>query len=174
MAVPAIDQLLARDLPRSRRVDGAMIAIRGDCIRGASGCQMPRRLALPILLLTTDVGNLDAAMALGDRAECRAGLDGLELLGIADQHNLGAAFLGLGNHALHLPRSDHPGFVDDQHVTMGQQLPVLRPLMLETGNRSRRNAGAAFQILRGNARQRRTLDLITGALPRLTRNAEHR
>lgn len=58
---------------------------------------------------------------------------------------------GLGNHALHLPRSDHPGFVDDQDMTIGQQLSALRPLMFETGDRPRLNAGAAFQIFRSDA-----------------------
>ena len=94
-------------------------------------------------------------MPLGDRAERRARLDRLELLGIADQHDLGAALLGFGDHALHLARADHAGFVDHQHIDrLVEQLAALRPLMLDAGDRARRDARAAFEILGGDAGQR--------------------
>jgi hypothetical protein len=42
------------------------------------------------LVLAADLGDFDAAMPFMDRAERRAGLDGLQLLRVADQHELRA------------------------------------------------------------------------------------
>jgi hypothetical protein len=73
--------------------------------------------------------DLDAAMPLVDRAERRARLDGLQLLRIADQHDLGAGFGGMGQHALHLPRADHARLVDDKHVARAVSMsrPCVQP-----------------------------------------------
>jgi hypothetical protein len=50
-------------------------------------------------------------------AECRSGLDGLELL--LDRRpstTFAPALGGMGEHALHLARADHARLVDDEHV----------------------------------------------------------
>ena len=60
-------------------------------------------VALPVLPLSARLANLRAAVTLMDRAERRAGLDGLQLLRIADQHDLGPGLGGMGQHAFQLP-----------------------------------------------------------------------
>src|SRR3546814_10013330 len=119
-------------------MDHAARFILPDSLAGAPGCELPRRQTLPFLALAADIGHLDAAMPLRDRAERRSRFDRLELLGIAHQHDLGAALLGFGYHALHLTRADHSSLIDDQHVVHRQPLTPLRPLMFQTDRKSTR------------------------------------
>ena len=60
--------------------------------------KIARGVPLPVLPLAAHFTDFRAALVLVDRAECRAGLDGLQLLGIADQHHLGAGLSGMGQH----------------------------------------------------------------------------
>jgi len=96
---------------RAQVETGERIARRGGT--GVTDCQMPRCIALPVFALAADLGDLHAAMAFGKRSERSACLDRLELLGIADEHDLRTTLLGFGDNALHLARADHPGLVDD-------------------------------------------------------------
>ena len=104
----------------------------------APGSTLGRKLAccrtLPVLALAANVGDLDTAMALSDTAERSTGFDRLELFGVADQHDLGAALFGLADHPLELTRTDHPGLVDDEDRPVGQEFTPLPPLMLEAGD----------------------------------------
>lgn len=118
-AIPAVDQIGTCIFARGHDMHRIMVTIRGNGFTGALGGEMPRRGPLSVFALATDVGDLDAAMMLSDRAERRPRLDRLKLLGIADQHDLGAALLGFRDHALHLPRSDHSRFIDHQYVAGG-------------------------------------------------------
>jgi len=79
-------------------------------------------------------------MPLMDRTERRARLDRLQLLRIANQHDLCANIGGVGEHALHLARADHSGLVDHQHIARSEQLATLAPLMLKAGDGARGNA----------------------------------
>ena len=133
---PALDQTLARLLAGLGDMDHTARVIGGQRLAGAAGRQMSGRLALPVLMLAANLGDLDVGMALGDRAERRARLDRLQLLGIADQHHLGAGALGRRQHPLQLPRADHPCLVDHQHVARRELLAPLRPLMLQAGDRT--------------------------------------
>ena len=87
-----------------------------DRLAGAPRRERARRVALPVLTLPPDLGNLGRAVPLGDTAERRAGLDRLQLLGVAYHDDLGTGVAGLAKHALHLARADHTGLVQDQHV----------------------------------------------------------
>ena len=127
---------------------GGLVAVQGSA--GSARGQLPRRLPLPVLALAPDFGDLGRAMTLSERPERGAGLDGLELLGVADQHHLGASGVGRRQHPLHLARPDHPGLVDHQHVTRGEHVPALRPAVLETGDRPRADARTALQAFRGD------------------------
>src|SRR5690606_15475360 len=65
------------------------------------------------------------------------------------------------------------GFVDNEDIAIGEKLSVLRPLMLETGDRARGDTGTALQILGGNTRQSRAANAVTGALPSIAGHAQH-
>ena len=88
-----------------------------DRLAGAPRRQRARGVALPVLALPAYLGDLGRAVALGDAAERRAGLDRLQLLGVAYHHDLGPGIARLGKHPLHLARADHAGLVHHQHVT---------------------------------------------------------
>ena len=64
----------------------------------------------------------------------RARFYGLQLLRIADQHDLRAGLSGMGEHAFQLPRADHARLVDHQHIAGREQVAALSPAMLEAGN----------------------------------------
>jgi hypothetical protein len=174
ISIPAIDQVFARLFARLGGVDMASVLIGRQRFVGAAGGKLARGIALPVLGLAADGGDLDRAVTLGNTAERGAGFDGLELLGIADQHDLGAALFGFADHALHLARADHPGLVDDEDRFVGQQFATLAPLMLQTGDRARGNARAAFEVFGGNAGERRAMDGVAGRLPCFARHAQHR
>ena len=94
LAVPAFDQFLARSVARLGSVDHVMLVIRVQCLGGSPRCQMPRCITLPVALLPSDLGDLDMAMPLGNRPERRTRFDGLQLLRITHQNDLGPGFIG--------------------------------------------------------------------------------
>ena len=171
---PAVDQRAARGFSGfvAAHHAGRFVAIQG---RARSACrQLPRRLALPILVLSADFGDFGGAMAFGQRPERRAGLDRLELLGVADQHHLGAGLLGMGQHAVHLPRSNHASLVDHQHVARSQRVAAPGPAVLEAGDGSRGDPRSAFQPLGCDPRQGGAAHLVALRLPCHAGRAQHR
>src|SRR5690606_9556953 len=140
--IPAVDQFAARLLARGSCMHMPGLAVAIERFGGPAGRQLARGIALPIGLLPPDGCDLGAAVSLADRAERGAGPDRLELFDIADQHHLGAAFLGFGDYPLHLPRADHTRLVDHQDIVSCEQLPSLRPLVLQARDRARSYARA--------------------------------
>lgn len=63
-----------------------------------------------------------------------------------------------------LSRPEHAGFVDDENVLGGEQLTIIGPLMLETGDSARGDTGTAFKTVGNDAGQRGTAHLISGGL----------
>ena len=92
------------------------------------------------LALAADGGDFGEAGPLGDGAERRARLDGLQLLAVAHEHHLGAGLAGLGQHAAKLEAADHARLIDHQHVARGQPVLALRPRPFERGD------GPAFDL----------------------------
>jgi hypothetical protein len=106
-------------LPRRMPVHqaGALVAVERH--GSARRRQFLGRRALPVHLLPARLGDRHHPDPIGDRPEGRARLDRLQLLGIADQHQLGPGPV----HAIHQPaelaRAHHPGLVHYQHVLGG-------------------------------------------------------
>src|SRR3546814_18133459 len=111
------------------------LGITPDRLAGASRGKLARRIALPFFMLAADRGDLDRAVALSGGTERGARLDRLKLLGIADQHDLGALLLGFGHDTLKLARPDHASLLDDADLFPRPPLPVLPPLILEACQR---------------------------------------
>lgn len=174
LAIPALDQLAACRLARVGGMHHAALVIGCNRKPGAPCGKMPRCIALPVVVLAPHLGDLDPAVPLMDRAEGGPCLDRLQLLLIADQHDLCACMGGMGEHALHLARADHASLVDHQHIACGEQLAALVPLVLQAGNGARRNARAILQTLGGNAGQGGPANSVARVFPGLARHAEHR
>ena len=138
--VPAFDQDGTRPLALVGGMDHAASLIGADCFAGSACGEVPGRILLPRGKLAANLADLDPAVALVDRPERRASLDGLKLLLVANQHNLGSGLRGMGQHALHLARADHARFVDDEHVIGSQILAPLVPSVLKAGDGARSNA----------------------------------
>src|SRR3546814_15645813 len=79
-----------------------MIGIGPDRLTCAPCGKLAGRILLPLNMLAPNLRNLDAAVAFVDHPERRARLDRLQLLRVADQHDLGAGVGRMGQYALHL------------------------------------------------------------------------
>ena len=152
----------------------AVGAIGFQRIAGSAIGEITRGVPLPVLPLAAHLADFRAAVTLMDRAEGRARFDGLQLLRIADQHDLGAGLGSMGQHALQLARADHARLVDHQHIAGREQVAALSPAMLHAGDGARRNARSAFEVFRRDAGQRHAPDLIARRFPGLPRHAQHR
>jgi hypothetical protein len=96
VAVPALDQIAARLLAGLSLMYPAAGAVGFQRMAGPAGRQIARGVALPVFPLTAHLADFRAAVTLMDRPERRTRLDGLQLLRIADQHDLGASFGSMG------------------------------------------------------------------------------
>ena len=140
VAVPAVDQIAARLFPCRGGMDHAMRVVGMDRIAGSAGCKIARGVALPVLPLAAYFADLRSNVALKDRAERRAGLDGLQLLRIADQHDFRASLGGMGQTAFQLTCADHARLVDHQNIARGEAVAALSPTMFHAGDGARRDA----------------------------------
>ena len=131
IALPVIDQICPRGLTRIGIVHKSRVSISPNCFAGPPRRKLARCIALPLFLLASDRRDFDGTMTLGRSAECGARLDRLQLLGVADQHDFRALFLGFGHDTLELARANHPGFVDDKDVLARQPFAVTGPLVLK-------------------------------------------
>ena len=129
---------------------------------------------MPAFILTPHVADFGAAVSLVERTERRAHLDRLQLLRIADEHDLGACIGGVAQHPFHLPRADHARFVDHEHIARGEHVASPRPAIFETGNGARGDAQSMLQPFGGDPRQGGTADIKASAFPGFARDAEHR
>ena len=103
-------------------------------IAGPAGRQIARSGALPVLALTAHLADFRASMTLMDRPERRARFYCLQLLDIADQHDLRAGFGGMGQYTFQLSRADHTSLVDHQHIAGREQVAALLPAMFHAGD----------------------------------------
>ena len=90
-------------------------------------------------------------MALGRVAECGAGFDRQRLLGVAEEHDLGALTLGLRHDAVEATRAHYLCLVDDKGRIAGQPFAILPPLMFGLRNRARGDAGTMFEAFSRDA-----------------------
>ena len=134
VAVPALDQIVARVLASLGLMHHAVGAVNTKRIAGFAIGEITRGVPLPVLPLAAHLADFCAAMVLMDRAEGRARLDGLQLLRIADQHDLRAGSGGVGQHAFQLPGADHARLVDHQHIAGRKPVAALLPAMLHAGD----------------------------------------
>lgn len=58
------------------------------------------------------------AMGFNDLPERGARFDGLQLVRIADEHQLCAEFIHPSSNPRHLSRADHASFVDDKDIAL--------------------------------------------------------
>src|SRR5712675_1588873 len=84
VAVPTVDQIAARLLACLGLMHHAVGAIGFQRVAGSAIGEITRGVPLPVLPLAAHLADFRAAMALMDRTERRARLDGLQLLRIAD------------------------------------------------------------------------------------------
>ena len=94
--IPAVDQIAAGLLAGLRVMHHAVRAVGFKRIPGFAIGEIARGVALPVFPLATHLADLDAAVTLMDRAERRAGFDGLQLPDIAHQHDLRAGLSSMG------------------------------------------------------------------------------
>ncbi len=110
--------------------NGAVRAIGFERRTHLATGQLAGRLLRPHVLLPPDAAQFEITDPFGNGAERRAGLDRLQLHGISDQHELGAGGFDRRDHARHLLRRHHAGFVDDEHIALGELVAAGGPGVL--------------------------------------------
>src|SRR3546814_2267481 len=131
IALPGIDQFGPRCLARLSDVDKTIRGVAPDRIACPARRKLAGRFALPFDILPADRRDLDGTVPLGRGAECRARLNCLQLLGIADENNFRPLLLRFRHDALKLAGTDHPGLVDHKDMLVGQPFTIIGPLMFE-------------------------------------------
>ncbi len=145
-----------------------------DRLAGAPRRERARRVALPVLTLPPDLGNLGRAVPLGDTAERRAGLDRLQLLGVAYHDDLGTG-VGAWPSTRSIWRVPIIPASSRTSTSLGpscsrpwphacSRLAIVRDVMPEP----------ALKVLRRDAGQGCAAHRVALPLPRLARDAEHR
>eukprot|EP01136_Pigoraptor_vietnamica_P029168 Opistho-1_new@87150 len=165
VAIPPLDKIAPGLFARLGGVNHTVIGVGVDRLAGSAGRKMPGSVLLPALMLAANLRNLDAAMPFVDRPERRTRLDGLQLLRVADQHDLGAGVGGMGQYALHLAGADHASLVDHQHIARREHVAPLRPTMFHAGDGARGDARAILKPFGCDARQRDAAHIEPGLFP---------
>ncbi len=119
--------LCHRRVAAFRKVDIAVISVGGKAVGRLVGRKGNRCFSLPMMALAANAGKFDMTNLFGNRPEGCTGPDCLELLVIADKHNLCAALFRLSDKPGKLAAPDHAGLVDDEHVTSADQIPAMVP-----------------------------------------------
>jgi hypothetical protein len=163
LAIPAVHQL-ARAASRVSAAWTMPCRHRRGSPRRCGRSPAPASRPLPVLALPANLGDLGRAVPLGDRPERRAGLDRLQLLGIAHQHHLGA-----GRTAWDSTRSIwRVPIMPASSTTSTSRGPAGRgpaPCVFKAGDGAGLDARSALQILGRDPGQRRAAHLIACALP---------
>ncbi len=109
---------------------------------------MVERVDLPRLDLAAIDREFAYVIAEGrDRVgESATGLDFGELVVVADQDHLGTRVPSGGDDVVEVDGATHPGFVDDDDGVAGEWM--MATVMVEAGNRERRDAGAGLEFAR--------------------------
>lgn len=134
---------------------------------------MVERLPFPRLTLAAVVRQLDRVHAREQRAEAASGVDFRQLVQIADEYDLRPRRLGVVEQLGQLPRTGHPGLVENDHAALRQPVLAAEAQVLEQRCEARRlDAGALLELTRRAARHRGADHAVTLGLPGLTRGVE--
>ena len=155
------------------KMDMPTRGIGGETVGTAPLPQIDGGAAHPVTALTAHPGQLHRPGTLDHGTERRAGPDGLQLLGIAHQHDLGPGLLDARQHAAKLQGAKHPGLVENKDLIGAGQIALQRPGPLPGRDGAARNTGALLQPLGGLARKRRSDDLIARCFPGGSGRIEH-
>ena len=124
------------------------------------------------ILLAADFGQVGYAVHGGDAAERRAGFDGLQLFGVADQDHFGVGFFGEGEDTLELVGADHAGLVDHEDIAAAQGVAAVRPGEFVAREGAGLDAGGNLQVLGGDSGERRAFDRVAFGFPDLAHGGE--
>jgi hypothetical protein len=111
-------------------------------------------LLLPRVPLSPNFRELGRADSRRHPPECSTGFDRLQLLGISDQDDFRTRL----QHARELARADQPGLIDDEYITLTEQLVPLVPIPFPARQRARCDPAGLLQALRGDSGERRSPD----------------
>src|SRR6185437_128246 len=97
-------------------------------------------------LLPPDLSEFDHARPRRDPTKGGPRFDRLQLLGITHENDFGAGPLGALYHSRELASSNQAGFIDDQHITLAQQVAPVRPASFPARQRTSGNSAGILQV----------------------------
>jgi hypothetical protein len=113
-APPVIDQSGAGRVGGRGGDEAAVLVVLAGESGDVAATEVRERLAVPLLVLATDLVQLGGADLIGQGAEGTAGLDLGKLAAVAHEHKLGLGVLSRFGERGQIARADHPGLVDDE------------------------------------------------------------
>ena len=173
-AVPGCNQALDRLGLQLLPDHPAAAPIGRERGRHIAARQIERGGAHPGVFLAVDRLELGIAGALDDGAEGSPRLDRLELLGIADKHQLGAGLRDRLDECRHLFRRDHAGLVHNEDRLVVEAVAPLVPAQLPGRQGAGRDSCFRLEALGSLAGQRAPDHRVACRLPCLAHRAHHR
>ncbi len=122
--------------------------IRAECFGQPSIAQLRERGPFPFAALPAILMEMHAAEAVIEAAQKPTGVDFGKLLGVANEHDLGACQLRGSQERFERSGSRHARFVDDQHGSWSE-LRAAREVSAERCDRVRRDPGGGFELTGG-------------------------
>ena len=113
--LPVGDELLPEPKLGGRHRDPLVLPVRLEELRRVAIPQLGERRALPERPLASVLGELEHVDAIGQTSEEAAGLDRLELVGVANEDDLAAGLVRMHEQRPHLASAHHCRFIDHEH-----------------------------------------------------------
>ena len=151
---------------------GVVCDVRRNGLRGPSFAQIGERAPLPLVRLAHVLGHAHAPELIAESAEGCAAIDGMELMGVADEDQFCSIAGGVVHQSGNLSAANHGRLVDHQDgvwALRGAVEPVEQAV-----HRAGWDARLLAELEGGVGRERRTDDLVSGCLERLTAGCEGR
>ena len=151
---------------------GIVCDVRRNGLRSSSLAQVGERAPLPLVRLAHVLGHAHAPELIAESAEGCAAIDGMELMGVTDEDQLCSIAGGVVHQPRNLSAANHGCLVDHQDgacALRGAVEPVEQAV-----HRAGGDARLLAELEGGVRRERRTDDLVSGCLERLTTGCEGR
>ena len=172
-ALPVVDEALAGGVGGRRDPDATLLGVRSERLAGSADAEAGEGFAFPRGGLASVVVELGCVEAASEASEGTAGVDGGELVVVADEDDFGAAGGGVVEESGEGAGADHRGFVDHQHVG-GLQLGAagVVELVEEAVDRLGGDPGSLFELGGGAGRERAAGHVVAGAFPGIAGGGE--
>ena len=147
--------------------DAVVGVVAVERVGDPAGAQVGEGVAFPGVLLAAVLGEGDGREPVGEPVEETAGVDGVELAGIADHDDLRAGVVCGVEEGDEAAGGCHRGFVDDEHGLSVEAEGAVGELEGAERDGVGRDAGLGLELRGGGRGERGTDDVVAAVAPRV-------